>query len=97
MDGTPSVVRVEVNPIRRMKPIVLTPLSRDPDDLISPFTNEIMKAHISRKFKMPTIKVYNEAGDPTNNIRTFSNALFVHHVSDAIKCRVYPQTVRGIT
>ena len=80
----------------RAEPIELTPLPGNPDDPTPPFTNDIMKAYISRKFKMPTIKTYDGTGDPANHIRTFSNALLLQPVSDAIKCRAFPQTLGGM-
>ncbi|XP_074337258.1 uncharacterized protein LOC141674448 [Apium graveolens] len=68
----------------------------DPDDLNPPFTDEIMNAHISKKFKMPIIKAYDGIGDPANHVRTFSNALLLQPVNDAIKCRAFPQTLSGM-
>ena len=70
----------------RTDPSNLLPLG-DPDDPTPPFTEEIMNAHISRKFKMPTIKAYDGTGDLANHVRTFSNALLLQPVKDAIKCR----------
>ncbi|KAL8148167.1 hypothetical protein AgCh_005499 [Apium graveolens] len=73
----------------------LLPLG-DPDDPTPPFTEEIMNAHISRKFKMPIIKAYDGTGDPANHVRIFSNALLLQPVNDAIKCRAFPQTLSGM-
>ena len=81
-------------PAPRDDPIVLLLLG-DPDDPTPPFTEEIMRANISRRFKMPVIKTYEGIGDSTNHIRTFSNALLLQPVSDALKCRAFPQTLEG--
>ncbi|KAL8115462.1 hypothetical protein AgCh_022089 [Apium graveolens] len=81
--------------VPRTDPSNLLPLG-DPDDPTPPFTEEIMNAHISRKFKMPTIKAYDGTGDPANHVRTFSNALLLQPVNDAIKCRAFPQTLSGM-
>ncbi|KAL8099843.1 hypothetical protein AgCh_032192 [Apium graveolens] len=81
--------------VPRADPSNLLPLG-DPDDPTPPFTEEIMNSHISRKFKMPTIKAYDGTGDPTNHVRTFSNALLLQPVNDAIKCRAFPQTLSGM-
>ena len=78
------------------EPIELTPLPDDPDDPTPPFTDDIMKAYVFRKFKMPTLKSYDGTGDPTNHIRTFSNALLLQLVSDVVKCRAFPQTLGGM-
>ena len=45
---------------------------------------------------MPSIKAYDGTGDPANHVRTFSNALLLHTASDALKCRVFPQTLAGM-
>ncbi|KAL8117725.1 hypothetical protein AgCh_015558 [Apium graveolens] len=70
--------------VPRADPSDLLPLG-DPDDLTPPFTEEIIYAHISRKFKIPTIKAYHGTGDPANYFRTFFNALLLQPVNDAIK------------
>ncbi|KAL8103834.1 hypothetical protein AgCh_028144 [Apium graveolens] len=81
--------------VTRADPSDLLPLE-DPDDPTPPFTEEIMNAHISRKFKMPIIKAYDGTGDPANHVRTFSNALLLQPVNDTIKCRAFPQTLSGM-
>ena len=92
LDGTPRERRKETP---RADPTELLPLG-DPDDPTPPFTDTIMNAHISRKFKMPTIKTYDGAGDPANHVRTFSNALLLQPINDAVKCRAFPQTLGGM-
>ncbi|KAL8103882.1 hypothetical protein AgCh_028178 [Apium graveolens] len=79
----------------RADPSDLIPLG-DLDDPNPPFTDEIMNAHISRKFKMPTIKAYDGTSDPANHVRTFSNALLLQPENDAINCRAFPQTLSGM-
>ncbi|KAL8105010.1 hypothetical protein AgCh_028972 [Apium graveolens] len=81
--------------VPKADPNNLLPLG-DPDDPTPPFTEEIMSARISRKFKMPTIKVYDGTGDPANHVRTFSNTLLLQPVNDAIKCRAFSQTLSGM-
>ncbi|KAL8126173.1 hypothetical protein AgCh_013456 [Apium graveolens] len=73
--------------VPRDDPSDLLPLG-DPDDPTPPFTEEIMNAHISRKFKMPTIKAY--------HVRIFFNVLLLQPVNDAIKCQTFPQTLSGM-
>ena len=92
LDGTPREGVGHLSP--RDDPIVLLPLG-DPDDPTPPFTEGIMRANISRRFKMSVIKTYEGIGDPANHIRTFSNALLLQPVSDALKCRAFPQTLGG--
>ncbi|KAL8104641.1 hypothetical protein AgCh_028751 [Apium graveolens] len=81
--------------VPKADPSNLLPLG-DPEDPTPPFTEDIMNAHISRKFKMPTIKAYDGTGDPANHVRTFSNALLLQPVKDAIKCRAFPQTLSAM-
>ena len=75
-------------------PIVLLQLG-DLDYPTHPFTKEIMRANISRRFEMSAIKTYEGIGDLENHIRTFSNALLLQPVSDALKCRPSSQTLEG--
>ncbi|KAL8103921.1 hypothetical protein AgCh_028212 [Apium graveolens] len=79
----------------RADPSDLMPLE-DPDDPNPPFTDKIMNAHISRKFKMPTIKAYDGTSDPANHVRTFSNALLLQPENDAINYQAFPQTLSGM-
>ncbi|XP_074351472.1 uncharacterized protein LOC141690583 [Apium graveolens] len=81
--------------IPRADPNELIPLG-DPDDPNPPFTEEIMNAHVSRKFKMPTIKAYDGTGDPSNHVRMFSNSILLKPVNDTIKCRAFSQTSSGM-
>ena len=79
------------------EPIELTPLLGDPDDPTPPFTDDIMKVYISRKFKMPNIKAYDGTGDPANHIRTFlKRTTTCSPSSDAVKCRAFPKTLGGM-
>ncbi|KAL8124026.1 hypothetical protein AgCh_011871 [Apium graveolens] len=52
--------------VPRADPSDILPLG-DPDDPTPTFTEDIMNVHISRKFKMPTIKAYYGTGDPANH------------------------------
>ncbi|KAK1393811.1 hypothetical protein POM88_012867 [Heracleum sosnowskyi] len=81
--------------IPRSDPRALMQLG-DPDDPIPPFTEEVMADHVSRKFKMPTINLYDGTGDPATHVRTFSNALLLQPVTDALKCTTFPQTLAGM-
>lgn len=81
LEGTPRRRTVEM---LRFDPNELLPLG-NPDDPTPPFTEEIMNAHISRKFKMLTIKAYDGTRDPKNHVKMFSIALLLKSVNDAIK------------
>ena len=95
----PPIIELEHTPKRREPPRVdpsrLMALG-GPDDPTPPFTEEIMNAPISRRFKMPTIKTYDGVGDHVNHVRTFINALLTQPVDDALKCRAFPQTLGGM-
>ena len=92
----PPEPRVETPQNTSMTRIHLLPPG-DPDNPVPPFTEEIMAARISRKFKLPTIKAYDGTGDPANHVRTFMNALLLQPVTEAIKCRAFPQTLSGMS
>ena len=83
-----------VEPYSKDNPIIIFLLG-DPDDPTPPFTEEIMNANISKRFKIPTIKTYEGIGDPMNHIQTFSNILLLQPISNAIKCMAFPQILGG--
>nr|XP_017217146.1 PREDICTED: uncharacterized protein LOC108194707 [Daucus carota subsp. sativus] len=90
-----SEPREEIPHQTSMNQIHLLPAG-DPDNPVPPFTQETMDARISRKFKLSTIKAYDGTGDPANHVRTFMNALLLQPVTEAIKCRAFPQTLSGM-
>ena len=45
---------------------------------------------------MPTLKSYDGTGDPANRIRTFSNAILLQPISDAVKFQAFLQTMWGM-
>lgn len=65
----------------------------DPDVPAPLFIEEVMNVYITRKLKMLTIKIYEGIGDPVNHVRIFSNALLLQPMSDATKCRAFPQNL----
>ncbi|KAM7251409.1 hypothetical protein ACFE04_023292 [Oxalis oulophora] len=60
-----------------------------------PFTEEIMKELPPDNFKLPSLKRYDGTGDPNAHISSYEVALLVYHICDAIKCKVFLQTLRG--
>ena len=68
----------------------------DPTNPISPFTEEIMVARISRKFKLITNKAHDKTGDPANHVRPFMNSLLLQPVTEVMKCQAFPQALSGM-
>ena len=46
-------------------------------------------------FRMPPMDKYDGIGDPINHVLTFDALLLLHNISDAIKCKAFPQTLKG--
>ena len=67
----------------------------DPDNPIPPFTEEIMAARISRKFKLPTIKAYDGTGGCQSCTDVYE-CFAVATVTEAIMCRAFSQTLSGM-
>ena len=60
----------------------------------SPLSKEIQKAVVPDNFKMPKEK-YDGTGDPQDHVVTYEATLDLYGISDEIKCRTFPTTLRG--
>lgn len=69
---------------------------RVPDNPTSMIIEEIVDAHILRKFKMPYVQAYDRISCLANHVRTFSNTLLLHPLNDSIKYREFTQTLGGM-
>ncbi|KAL2517652.1 Retrotrans gag domain-containing protein [Abeliophyllum distichum] len=58
-----------------------------------PFTEDVMTAPLSPKFKEPT-EEFDGTGDLIDHIRTFQDRVRLHDRPDAIACRAFPMTLR---
>ena len=55
----------------------------------SPFTREIEKAKLPRRFHQPTFAMYNGRMDPVEHISQFKQKMVVHSQDEALMCRVF--------
>ena len=49
------------------------------------------------KFKIPTLDSYDGTRDPYDHIATFKMTMLLQGVPDAIMCRAFPTTLKGLT
>ncbi|XP_043705242.1 uncharacterized protein LOC122655065 [Telopea speciosissima] len=61
------------------------------------FTDEIRSEPLQKGFKMPTIEQYEGMTDPEDHLETFKALMFFQDASDAIMCRAFPSTLKGVT
>ena len=59
----------------------------------SPFTREIEKAKLLRRFHQPTFAVYNGRTDPVEHVNQFKQKMVVHSQDKTLMCRVFPSNL----
>ena len=59
----------------------------------SPFTQEIEKAKLPRRFHQPTFTMYNGRTDPVEHINQFKQKMIVHAQDEVLMCRVFPSNL----
>jgi len=60
-----------------------------------PFTSFILETPLPNRWKMQTFDKYDGTTNPDNHMRTFSNQMIFHVVSDPIWCRVFSFSLTG--
>ena len=59
----------------------------------SPFTQEIEKVKLPRRFHQPTFAMYNGRTDPVEHVSQFKQKMAVHSQDEALMCRVFPSSL----
>jgi len=75
-------------------------VSSDLDDLVnrtdSPFTALVNSFPLPSEFRMPQIDSYDGIRDPLDHLETFKTLMHLQVLVDAIMCRAFPTTLKGV-
>ncbi|XP_025674464.1 uncharacterized protein [Arachis hypogaea] len=72
--------------------------NEEPDELIGPFTPEVMNFKLPKRFTLPlTLTPYDGLGDPKKFLKKFRSIMIVNGASDIILCRCFPNYLDGPT
>ena len=75
-------------------------VSSDLDDLVNrtdlPFTAPVNSFPQPSKFRMPQMDSYDRLRDPLDHLETFKTLMHLQGVADAIMCRAFPTTLKGV-
>jgi len=65
--------------------------------VFQPFSTEIQVVEIPRHFWEPTIDSYDGTSDPHSHVSTFQTQMFISGVDDALSCKIFVGTLKGVS
>ncbi|XP_072088602.1 uncharacterized protein [Arachis hypogaea] len=66
------------------------------DELVRPFTEEVMSFELPKRFTLPlTLTPYDGLGDPKKFLKNFRSIMIVNGVSDTVLCHCFPNYLDG--
>ncbi|XP_072056251.1 uncharacterized protein [Arachis hypogaea] len=66
------------------------------DDLVGPFTEEVMNFELPKRFTLPlTLTPYDGLRDPRKFLKKFRSIMIVNGASDTVLCRCFPNYLDG--
>ncbi|XP_042404942.1 uncharacterized protein LOC121995204 [Zingiber officinale] len=64
----------------------------EPEEKVS-FSSKILEEKLPKGYRPPAIGEYNDSKDPEDHLCKFRNATLLHQYNDAVKCRVFLNTL----
>ncbi|XP_042426235.1 uncharacterized protein LOC122014118 [Zingiber officinale] len=80
---------------RKGKAIVLRKEPRTKADEKVPFSSRVLEEKLPKGYRPPAIGEYDGSKDPEDHLRKFRNVALLHQYNDAVKCRVFLNTLSG--
>ncbi|XP_042404632.1 uncharacterized protein LOC121994772 [Zingiber officinale] len=66
----------------------------EPEEKVT-FSSKILEERLPKGYRPPNIGEYDGSKDPEEHLRKFRNAALLHQYCDAVKCRVFLNTLSG--
>ncbi|XP_042386820.1 uncharacterized protein LOC121978556 [Zingiber officinale] len=79
--------------LKKGKALVTPEVFPEDSDEKVPFSARILNERLPKGYRAPSIEEYDESKDPEEHLRKFKNAALLHQYSDAVKCRVFLNTL----
>ena len=61
----------------------------------SPFTAEVLRYPLPKKFRMPQVETLDGIKDPVDHLNTYKNQMELHGYQDPVRCRAFATTLKG--
>ncbi|KAI8535804.1 hypothetical protein RHMOL_Rhmol10G0202500 [Rhododendron molle] len=78
--------------IKHIKPQTLATVEELVQTTDSPFTLEVMRLPLSKKFNIPQLETFNVSMDSLDHLETYKSLM---HLQDEVMCRAFPVTLKG--
>ena len=62
----------------------------------SPFSKEIEKTNLPKRFTRPTFIIYDGKTDPTEHVSHYNQSMAIYSKNEALMCKIFPSSLEPI-
>ncbi|XP_071924818.1 uncharacterized protein [Coffea arabica] len=86
---------LHLDPARDELEQILRPRQYEDNYATSPFTREIEDYPLPRRFKIPSIEMYDASTDPEDHLSVFLTHMRLQTTADEVRCKTFPMFLKG--